>query len=105
VLLFHPKSTAGERELVGQRHYVACVSNLCLHPEENFREAVLNLGLTILLPEYSLQVGLHLKEVDEMGRDGRRVMMVAKGWEDMLLSHWDFLQSFVTLIQEKERIN
>lgn len=45
---------------------------------------MLNLGLTLLLtlPEYCVQVCLHLKEVDEIGRDGRRVMMVAEGWKD-----------------------
>lgn len=31
-------------------------------------------------------------------------MMVAKGGKTHLYSHWDFLQAFITLIQEKERI-
>lgn len=68
---------------------------------------MLNLGLTILqtLPEYYVQVWLHLKEVDEIGRDGRRVVMVTKEWKDVPLGHWGFLQTFITLIQEKERID
>lgn len=50
---------------------------------------MLNLRLTILqtLPEYYVQICLHLKEVDEIGRGGKRVMMVAKGWKNMPLSH------------------
>lgn len=88
-----PELTPGDSDLVGQNLLLPVLVMLVYIYRRTSGKAMLNLGLTIVqtLPRYCVPVCLHLKEVEEIRRDGRRVMMEVKGWEDMPLSIWDFL--------------